>query len=122
MDAGFYVDALKAALRKYGKPKIFNTDQGRQFTSDDFTGVLKDTKVSISMDGRGRCMDNISIERLWRSLKYEAVYLHEWKAQRGIDNGFNFYNTERSNLTFGRRTPAEMYEGHPMDILDKPSG
>ena len=77
MDAGFCVEALNEALSRYGKPEIFNTDQGSQFTSFDFTGVLKGAEVTISMDGRGRCMDNIFIERLWRSLKYEAVYLHE---------------------------------------------
>ena len=73
MDAGFCVEALHEAMARYGKPEIFNTDQGSQFTSLDFTGVLKDADVTISMDGRGRCMDNIFIERLWRSLKYEAV-------------------------------------------------
>ena len=77
MDAGFCVEALNEALEKYGAPEIFNTDQGSQFTSFEFTGVLKNAGVRISMDGRGRCMDNIFIERLWRSLKYEAVYLHE---------------------------------------------
>ncbi len=77
MDARFCVEALEEALARYGRPEIFNTDQGSQFTSTDFTGVLKDAGVAISMDGRGRCMDNIFIERLWRSLKYEAVYLHE---------------------------------------------
>jgi putative transposase len=77
MDAGFCVEALREAMARYGKPEIFNTDQGSQFTSLDFTGVLKDAKITISMDGRGRCLDNIFIERLWRSLKYEAVYLHE---------------------------------------------
>ena len=74
MDAGFCVEALEEALARYGKPEIFNTDQGSQFTSFGFTGVLKDVDVTISMDGRGRCMDNIFIERLWRSLKYEAIY------------------------------------------------
>ena len=77
MDASFCVEALNEALSRYGNPEIFNTDQGSQFTSFDFTGVLKAAEVTISMDGRGRCMDNIFIERLWRSLKYEAVYLHE---------------------------------------------
>ena len=77
LDARFCIEALNEALARYGKPEIFNTDQGSQFTSLDFTGVLKDAEVAISMDGRGRCMDNIFIERLWRSLKYEAVYLHE---------------------------------------------
>ncbi len=88
MDSGFCVETLNEALSKYGKPKIFNTDQGSQFTSFDFTGVLKEAEITISMDGRGRCMDNIFIERLWRSLKYEAIYLHEltdgFKAERVI--------------------------------------
>ncbi len=99
MDAAFRVEALNAALSKYGKPRIFTTDQGSQFTSFDFTGVLKDAEVTISMDGRGRCMDNIFIERLWRSLKYEAVYLHEltggFKAERVIAEWIDFYNSER---------------------------
>jgi len=77
MDAKFCVEALHEALAKYGKPEIFNIDQGSPFTSLEFTGVLKDAGIKISMDGRGRCMDNIFIERLWRSLKYEAVYLNE---------------------------------------------
>ena len=88
MDAAFCVEALKSALDRYGSPDIFNTDQGSQFTSVDFTGVLGRAGVTISMDGRGRCMDNIFIERLWRSLKYEAVYPHEltdgFKAMRVI--------------------------------------
>ncbi len=99
MDSGFCVDAPNEALSKYGKPQIFNTDQGSQFTSFDFTGVLKEAEITISMDGRGRCMDNIFIERLWRSLKYEAIYLHEltdgFKAERVIGEWIGFYNTER---------------------------
>jgi len=99
MDAWFCVEALNEALARYGNPEIFNTDQGSQFTSVEFTGVLKDAGVAISMDGRGRCMDNIFIERLWRSLKYEAVYLHEltdgFKAERVIGEWIDFYNTER---------------------------
>jgi putative transposase len=96
MDAGFCVEALHEAMARYGKPEIFNTDQGSQFTSLDFTGVLKDAEVTISMDGRGRCMDNIFIERLWRSMKYEAVYLHDltdgFAAQRVIGEWIGFYN------------------------------
>ena len=82
LDARFCTEALTDALARYGRPQIFNTDQGSQFTSLQFTDTLKDAGVAISMDGRGRCMDNIFIERLWRSLKYEAVYLHE------LSNGF----------------------------------
>ena len=127
MDASFCVEALAEALSKYGAPTIFNTDQGCQFTSLDFTGVLKDADVTISMDGRGRYMDNIFIERLWRSLKYEAVYLHEltdgFKAERVIGEWINFYNTERPHSALGGRTPAEAYGAVlPMDMMDKPDG
>jgi len=96
MDATFCIKALKEAMARYGKPAIFNTDQGSQFTSIEFTKLLKDAKVAVSMDGRGRCMDNIFIERLWRSLKYEAVYLHEltdgFAAERIIGDWIDFYN------------------------------
>ena len=98
LDAGFCVEALAEALDCYGRPEIFNTDQGSQFTSFEFTAVLKNASVAISMDGRGRCMDNIFIERLWRSMKYEAVYLHElsdgFAAQSAIAKWLNF-NTPR---------------------------
>ncbi len=124
MDAGFCVEALNEALARYGRPEIFNTDQGSQFTSLDFTGVLKDAGVAISMDGRGRCMDNIFIERLWRSLKYEAVYLHEltdgFKAERVIGEWIGFYNTERPHSSLDGQTPAEAYgAGQPVDMMDK---
>ena len=124
MDAEFCVEALEAALSHYGKPEIFNTDQGSQFTSLDFTAVLKDAKVEISMDGRGRYMDNIFIERLWRSLKYEAIYLHEltdgFMAERVIDDWIGFYNTERPHSALAGRTPLEAYRGHePVDMMDK---
>ncbi len=127
MDASFCVEALNDALARYGKPDIFNTDQGSQFTSFDFTGVLKDAGIAISMDGRGRCMDNIFIERLWRSLKYEAVYLHEltdgFKAERVIGEWIDFYNTERPHSALGGRTPAEAYGAmRPVDMMDKPDG
>ena len=124
MDASFCVDALNEALARYGKPEIFNTDQGSQFTSFDFTGVLRDAEITISMDGRGRCMDNIFIERLWRSLKYEAIYLFEltdgFKAERVIDEWINFYNTERPHSALDDQTPAEAYGiTPPMDMMDK---
>ena len=124
MDARFCVEALNEALSRYGNPEIFNTDQGSQFTSFDFTGVLKAAEVTISMDGRGRCMDNIFIERLWRSLKYEAVYLHEltdgFKAERVIDEWIGFYNTERPHSALAGQTPAEAYGiGRPVDMMDK---
>jgi putative transposase len=124
MDARFCVEALAEALARYGKPEIFNTDQGSQFTSFEFTGVLKDAEITISMDGRGRYMDNIFIERLWRSLKYEAVYLHEltdgFKAERVIGEWIDFYNTERPHSVHGGQTPAEAYAiGRPVDMMDK---
>ena len=127
MDAGFCVEALNEALSKYGQPDIFNTDQGSQFTSFDFTGVLKDADIRISMDGRGRCMDNIFIERLWRSLKYEAVYLHEltdgFKAERVIGEWIDFYNTERPHSALDGQTPAEAYGANrPVDMMDKADG
>ena len=124
MDAGFCVEALAEALARYGRPEIFNTDQGSQFTSHAFTGALKDVDVAISMDGRGRYMDNIFVERLWRSLKYEAVYLHEltdgFVAERVIGEWIEFYNTERPHSALDGRTPAEAYQiGRPVDMMDK---
>lgn len=126
LDAGFCIEALKEAMARYGKPEIFNTDQGSQFTSFEFTGLLKDAEVAISMDGRGRCLDNIFIERLWRSLKYEAVYLHEltdgFKAERVIADWIGFYNGERPHSVLAGRTPAEAYAaGQPGDMMDKAS-
>ena len=130
MDVSFCVEALQEAMARYGRPEIFNTDQGSQFTGFDFTGALKDAGVAISMDGRGRCMDNIFIERLWRSMKYEAVYLHEltdgFKAERVIGEWIGFYNTERPHSALDGRTPAEAYatdsDGGPVDMMDKPDG
>lgn len=124
MEAGFCIEALNDALAKYGRPEIFNTDQGSQFTSIDFTGVLKKAEIAISMDGRGRCLDNIFIERLWRSLKYEAVYLHEltdgFVAERVIGAWIAFYNTERPHSALDGMTPAEAYgAGRPVDMMDK---
>jgi putative transposase len=126
MDAGFCIEALNEALARHARPEIFNTDQGSQFTSFEFTGVLKDAGVAISMDGRGRCMDNIFIERLWRSLKYEAVYLHEltdgFKAERVIGEWIDFYNTVRPHSALAGRTPAEAYgAGQPVDMMDNAS-
>jgi len=126
MDARFCVDALNEALARYGRPEVFNTDQGSQFTSFNFTGALKDAGIRISMDGRGRCMDNIFIERLWRSLKYEAVYLHDltdgFKAEQVIGEWIGFYNTERPHSALAGQTPAEAYAGLPVDMMDKPDG
>ncbi len=114
LDSDFCVEALEEALAKYGTPEIFNTDQGCQFTSDDFTDVLKEAGVRISMDGKGRWMDNVFIERLWRSLKYECVYLHAFqdglRARQAIDTWVRYYNEERPHSTFaGDRTPMEEY-------------
>ncbi len=115
MDVRFCVEALNEALARNGKPEIFNTDQGSQFTGFEFTGILKNAEITISMDGRGRYMDNIFIERLWRSLKYEAVYLHElsdgFKAERVICDWIDFYNTERPHSALAGQTPAEAYAG-----------
>jgi putative transposase len=114
LGADFCVEALEEALSRYGRPEIFNTDQGSQFTSDDFTGTLKRHGVMISMDGKGRCMDNIFVERLWRSLKYEEVYLNAYatvaEAKAGIDAWLRFYNEERQHQSLGYRTPRQIYE------------
>jgi len=124
MDVGFCLEALNEALAKYGKPEIFNTDQGSQFTSLAFTDVLKAAGVAISMDGRGRYLDNIFIERLWRSLKYEAVYLHEltdgFVAERVIGEWLDFYNIERPHSSLDGQTPREAYwRDRPVDMMDK---
>ncbi len=124
MDVEFCLEALNEALAAYGRPEIFNTDQGSQFTSHDFTGVLEDARIAISMDGRGRCLDNVFIERLWRSLKYEAVYLHElsdgFAAARVIGEWIDFYNTERPHSALDGATPAEAYSTRrPVDMMDK---
>jgi len=112
LDAGFCVEALEEALKK-GRPDIFNTDQGAQFTSESFTGLLKQHGIRISMDGKGSYNDNLFIERLWRSVKYEEVYLKAYQdgrdARIGLGNYFHFYNTERPHQTHGYRTPAEVY-------------
>ena len=114
MDAQFCVEALKEALARFGKPEIFNTDQGSQFTSTDFTGVLRDAEVRISMDGRGRWMDNVFIERLWRSLKYECVYLNAFETgselSTGLGRWIGYYNGQRPHSRLGGRTPDEVYE------------
>jgi putative transposase len=112
MEVDFCIDALQRALRR-GPPDIFNTDQGSQFTSERFTGNLAARQIAISMDGRGRCMDNIFVERLWRSLKYEEVYLKDYAsvadARTGIAGYFRFYNHERLHQSLGYRTPAAVY-------------
>ena len=115
MEAEFCVEALEEALAKHGKPKIFNTDQGSQFTSLDFTGVLIKHGVSISMDGKGAWRDNVFVERLWRSVKYEEVYLKAYasvgEAQISIARYLDFYNIGRPHSSLDRRTPNEAYFG-----------
>ena len=112
LDADFCIEALEEALTK-GKPDIFNTDQGAQFTSEAFTGLLQQHGVRISMDGKGSYNDNLFIERLWRPVKYEEVYLKAYQdgreARIGLGNYFRFYNTERPHQALGYRTPAEVY-------------
>ncbi len=113
LDAEFCVAALEEALATHGTPAIFNTDQGSQFTSLEFTQVLKDAHVRISMDGKGRWMDNVMIERLWRSLKYECVYLHAFEtgidAKKGIGRWIRLYNEQRPHSSLDDRTPYEAY-------------
>ena len=113
MDTEFCLEALTEAVQRFGGAEIFNTDQGSQFTSVAFTSALQDAGMRCSMDGRGRCLDNAFIERLWRSLKYEAVYLHEladgFEAQRVIAEWIDYYNEERPHSALPGRTPAEAY-------------
>lgn len=113
LDVGFCVQALEEALTRWGTPDIFNTDQGAQFTSEDFTAVLKAKNVQISMDGKGRCLDNVFVERLWRSLKYEEVYLNPYdgprEARAGIGRYLGYFNDERPHQALGCRTPMEVY-------------
>ena len=115
MDADFCVEALEEALRHHGAPEIFNTDQGAQFTSEAFTDALKAAGIRISMDGKGRWVDNVFVERLWRSLKYEEVYLKAYEtvaeARQGMANYFRFYNRERRHQGLNRQTPDQVYEG-----------
>ena len=106
------MEALEEALES-GKPEIFNTDQGVQFTSITFTSILERSAIKISMDGRGRALDNIFVERLWRSLKYEDIYLKDYatvkEARQGIDKYFCFYNNERLHQSLGYRCPREVF-------------
>ena len=112
MDTDFCIEALEEAINRYGTPEIFNTDQGSQFTSDAFTDVLKQNNIRISMDGKGRWIDNVFIERLWRSVKYEEVYLHAYEslveARSGLDKYFQFYNAKRKHQTLNAK-PDEVY-------------
>ena len=113
LDTRFCVEALKEALFKYGAPEIFNTDQGCQFTSEAFTTVLKTWNVKISMDGKGRFKDNIFIERLWRTLKYERIYLKTYETgaelSKELTYWFNWYNDNRKHTSLDKLTPNEAY-------------
>lgn len=126
LDSGFCVDCLEQALQTYGAPEIFNTDQGCQFTSEAFTGVLKTHGIAISMDGRGRALDNIFVERLWRSVKHEDVYLRGYatvpELLLGLTEYFVFYNTQRTHQSLDYNTPDEVYRtasGGGAKIVDK---
>ena len=113
LDTEFCLEAVKEAIAKYGKPEIFNTDQGSQFTSDDFVNLLQAYHIRISMDGRGAWMDNVFVERLWRSVKYEEVYLKAYEtvpeARHAIGDYLNFYNSIRPHQSLDNNTPDEIY-------------
>ena len=115
LETAFCVEALKCALKK-GQPGIFNTDQGSQFTSEEFTGTLAQAGIRISMDGRGRALDNVFIERLWRSVKYEDIYLREYADGQALHAGltryFRFYNHERPHSALNYHTPASCHNRH----------
>jgi len=119
LDTGFCVEALEEAFKK-DKPDIFNTDQGAQFTSEAFTGLLEQHGVKVSMDGKGSYNDNLFIERLWRSVKYEEVYLKAYQdgtdARISLGNYFRFYNTERPHQALGYRTPTEVFTSTPVEV------
>jgi len=115
LDTAFCVEAVEDALARFGQPEIFNTDQGSQFTAEAFTQVLLARGIKISMDGKGRCLDNVFVERLWRSLKYEEVYLNDYdnlvEARSGVGRYFTFYNDRRPHQALGYQTPASFYDG-----------
>ncbi len=121
MDTDFCVEALEEALQQFGAPEIFNTDQGSQFTSEAFTGVLKKHDIAISMDGKGRWVDNVVVERLWRSVKYEDVYLRAYEnptqLRAGLGRYFAFYNTQRRHSALDRRTPDAVYFNQAGQLL-----
>lgn len=113
MDVHFCLEAVEEAMERHGVPEIMNTDQGSQFTSQAFTGLLKDNDIQISMDGKGAWRDNVFVERLWRSVKYEEVYLHAYEtvsaAKAGLDRYFRFYNSRRPHSSLDRQTPDQFY-------------
>ncbi len=115
LETSFCVEALHEALARHGHPEIFNTDQGSQFTDKDFTSVLLNRGIKVSMDGKGRYLDNIFVERLWRSLKYEEVYLYAYdsmhEARLGIARYMHFFNDKRPHQSLGYQTPARFYDG-----------
>lgn len=117
LESDFCIEALQEALSRHGRPEIFNTDQGAQFTSNSFTQVLKDHGVSISMDGRGRCQDNIFVERLWWTIKHHYLYLHSFSCgsqlRHGLSHWIGFYNEQRGHSSLDDRTPDEVYYGLP---------
>jgi putative transposase len=117
LETDFCVEALEEAIKRYGRPEIFNTDQGSQFTSEAFTDVVKDYGIQISMDGKGRWIDNVLIERLWRSVKYEEIYLHVYQTldegRVGLKQYFVFYNTKRRHQTLGCYPDARYYRDLP---------
>jgi len=121
MDASFCKEALEEAIHRFGPPEIFNSDQGSQFTSDTFTGVLKANDIQISMDGKGRWIDNVFIERFWRSIKYEEVYLKAYQslreARQSLHFYVDFYNQDRFHQHLDYRTPNEVYYGNPVAEL-----
>jgi putative transposase len=125
METDFCVEALREATERFGQPEIFNTDQGAQFTSADFVDELAGRKIRISMDGRGRYLDNIFIERLWRSLKYEEVFLKAYgaviEARRNIGEWLEFYTDERPHQALEYRTPREIFEGEACEHVDNAS-
>ena len=115
LDNSFCKDTVKEALCIYGEPEIFNTDQGSQYTANDFTKILEDKKIKISMDGKGRAVDNIFIKRLWRTVKYEHAYIWRFdtikELREGLKDYFDFYNNKREHQSLGYKTPSEVYGG-----------
>jgi len=122
LESDFCVNALQEALRRYDAPEIFNTDQGSQFTSNSFTQTLKDHGVKISMDGRGRCQDNIFIERLWWTIKHHYLYLHSFDGgsdlRKGLRRWVHYYNQERGHSSLDDRTPDEVYYDIPLPFAE----
>lgn len=117
LEPDFCLQALQEALSRYGRPEIFNTDQGAQFTSNDFIQTLKDNQIAISMDGRGRCQDNIFVERLWWTIKHQYLYLHSFDGgsalRKGLNTWIGFYNHDRGHSALDNRTPDEVYYDLP---------